>query len=52
MEKDDLIILRAVIDTLNGISVQGYGNMSRLVGCINALQDLIRKNTKEVSDGR
>lgn len=42
-------ILQAVIFTLDSIEVHGAANMSKLLGCINALTEVI--NQPEDEDG-
>lgn len=46
-------ILRAVISTLEEIEVHGSENMSKLLGCINALNQIINqpKDGEEVNNG-
>lgn len=51
MADNDIVLLHAVIETLGDISVKGYGNMSKLVGSINALQEIIQRNTEVKKDG-
>ena len=51
MEKNDLNLLQAVIETLGDVTVKGYDNMTKIVGCINALQKIIQNCAKESSDG-
>ena len=51
MNEKDIVILQAVIETLGEITVKGYSNMSKLIGSINALQEVIQRNTKESADG-
>ena len=51
MTEKDLLLFQAVIDTLGEITVKGYDNMSKLIGSINAIQEIIQRNTKEDKDG-
>ena len=48
-------ILMAVVSTLESIEVHGSENMSRLLGCINALTEIINKSNdkdgEEVNNG-
>ena len=46
-------ILQAVVFTLNEIEVHGADNMSKLLGCINALTEIINqpKDGEEVNNG-
>lgn len=44
---DMLVIIRAVIETLNAIEVKGSDNMSKLLGCINALTEIINQPQDE-----
>lgn len=43
-------MLRDIINTLNAIEVHGKNNLAMLLGCINALEELAKK--QEVNDGR
>lgn len=52
MAENEISLLMAVVDTLSVITVTGYADMARVVGCINTLNDIIRNNTKEATDGR
>ena len=40
-------MLIAVINTLNGISVQGKDNLDRLLGSIQALEKLLKEQSEE-----
>lgn len=51
MSENDISLLYAIIDTLNGIQVSGYENMSRIIGSINTLQEIIQRNTGVKKDG-
>lgn len=46
-------IIKAVIATLESIEVHGSENLSRLLGCINALTEIINqpKDGEEVNHG-
>lgn len=46
-------ILQAVVFTLNEVEVRGADNMSKLLGCINALTEIINqpKDGEEVNNG-
>ena len=50
---DMFVIIRAVIETLNEVEVKGSDNMSKLLGCINALTEIINqpKDGEEVNNG-
>ena len=48
MEKDELI--GYVIKTLGDIEVKGKENLSKLLGCIMALEEALQKNECEVTD--
>ena len=50
---DDNGMIRLIISTLNEIEVKGCDNMSKLLGCINALTEIITQPEKEgEADGR
>lgn len=36
----DIVIISAVIETLNTIEVHGKSNMQKMIGCISALEKL------------
>ena len=40
---DDYGMIRMIISTLNEIEVKGADNMSKLLGCINALKQFIEQ---------
>lgn len=40
-------IIKAVILTLESIEIHGSENMSKLLGCINALNQLINESEKD-----
>lgn len=40
---DDYGMIRMIISTLNEIEVKGADNMSKLLGCINALTQFINQ---------
>lgn len=40
-------IIKAIILTLESIEVHGSENMSKLLGCINALNQLINESEKD-----
>ena len=44
-------LLKQIIITLNTIEVKGKDNMSKLLGCIYALEGMIQQNTEEQSEG-
>ena len=47
-------IIQAVILTLNEIEVKGKDNMSKLLGCINALTEIVnqpKEDGEEVTNG-
>lgn len=50
---DDAGMIRMVISTLNDVEVKGSDNMSRLLGCINALTEIINqpKDGEEITNG-
>ena len=52
-DMDIIVIIRAVIETLNEVEVKGSDNMSKLLGCINALTEIINqpKDGEEVNNG-
>lgn len=53
-----LELIQNVIVTLNNVDVRGKDNMSRLLGCISALEQVVQKETalagetKEEDNGR
>lgn len=48
-------LIRMIIDTLNEVEVKGAANMSKLLGCINALTSIINQpkdeDGEEVNNG-
>ena len=53
MATDDYGMIQLIISTLNEVEVKGYDNMSKLLGCINALTKIINQPEKEgEADGR
>lgn len=44
---DIIVIIRAVIETLNEVEVKGSDNMSKLLGCINALIEIANQPQDE-----
>lgn len=50
---DDYGMIRMIISTLNEIEVKGKDNLSKLLGCINALTEIINqpKDGEEVNNG-
>ena len=48
MEKDELV--GYVIKTLGDIDVKGKDNLSKLLGCIMALEEALQKNECEVEN--
>lgn len=44
---DIIVIIRAVIETLNEVEVKGSDNMSKLLGCINALIEIVNQPKDE-----
>lgn len=44
---DDLGMIKLIISTLNEVEVKGAENMSRLLGCINALTEMIKPKDGE-----
>ena len=49
--EDKNALIRVIIDTLNEVEVKGSANMSKLLGCINALTEIINqpKDGEEVN---
>ena len=41
--EDTKALIRVIIDTLNEVEVKGSSNMSKLLGCINALAEIINQ---------
>lgn len=41
MTEREKSLLRAVLRTLEGLTVTGTENMSKVLGCVNALEELI-----------
>lgn len=50
---NDSGMIRMVISTLNSVEVKGADNMSKLLGCINALTEIINqpKDGEEINHG-
>ena len=50
---DDFGMIKLIISTLNEVEVKGADNMSKLLGCINALTEMINqpKDGEEVNNG-
>ena len=50
---DDFGMIKLIITTLNEVEVKGADNMSKLLGCINALSEIINqpKDGEEVNHG-
>lgn len=50
---DDIGMIKLIISTLNDIEVKGSENMSKLLGCINALTQIVNQPKEEetVMDG-
>lgn len=44
---DGFDLIQSVINTLNDVEVKGAANMSKLLGCINALTELINQPQDE-----
>lgn len=42
----DTVLLRRVISTLNTVEVRGKENMGSLLGCIEALEDIVQTEEK------
>jgi len=40
----DTVMMQAVIAALNEIEVKGQGNLSRLLGCINTLNQMLEQH--------
>lgn len=38
----DTTLIKMVISTLNGVEVKGKDNLDRLLGCINALESVVK----------
>lgn len=45
-------IIKAVILTLEDIEVHGSENLSKMLGCINALNQIIELNEEEQSENK
>ena len=43
----DTEFIQMIISTLNEVEVKGADNMSKLLGCINALSQLIKQEENE-----
>lgn len=59
----DMEVIKAVITTLNNLEVHGKDNLNRLLGCIHALESIVRpaeaappepsgEERKDEADGR
>ena len=46
-----LELIQNVIVTLNNVDVRGKDNMSRLLGCISALEQVVQKETALIAGG-
>lgn len=46
----NLIILKSILDTLENVEVHGKDNMTRLVACMNALEQLIQEASQPVPE--
>lgn len=44
-------IIQMIINSLEQIEVRGKDNMSKLLGCIYALEEIIKHSTEEQSEG-
>ena len=51
MDDEQCRLVRDVIFTLNNVTVCGAGNMDKLLGCIRALQDVLRGTANEKQRG-
>ena len=53
MSKEDLMLLQTIVITLEDIEVKSSENMSKLLGCINALNGYIKQHeqTPNEEDG-
>ena len=40
-------LIQKIIFTLNGVEVKGEKNLDRLLGCINALKEIVVQESKE-----
>ena len=47
MKEKDKAMLQAVVRTLDSLTVSGSGNMSKLLGCLGALEELLAAETEE-----
>ena len=50
---DTFALIQVIIETLNEVEVKGSANMSKLLGCINALTEIINqpKDGEDVNNG-
>lgn len=48
---DDIGMIKLIISTLNDIEVKGSDNMSKLLGCINALTQIVDQPKDEEGEG-
>ena len=44
-------VIRYVINTLNTVKVSGKDDLQKMLGCILALESLIKEETKEKENG-
>lgn len=51
MDGKDTKILSAAVNTLERVSVSGSENMSRLLGCMEALRELMKNEREEADNG-
>ena len=48
---DNSTLIATIISTLDSIEVHGKDNMSKLLGCINALESILIAGNTEAEDG-
>lgn len=48
---DNSNLIATIISTLDSIEVHGKDNLSKLLGCINALESILSTGNTEAEDG-
>lgn len=46
MPDKDIVLLEAVMQTLDSLTVSGRDNLVKVIGCMNALKEVIERNAK------
>lgn len=48
---DNSNLIATIISTLDSVEIHGKDNMSKLLGCINALESILSQENTEAEDG-